>query len=216
MIDRLFPDTVYTATASVDGEAPALLPEEIPCVRDAVEKRRREFALGRACARRALEHFGIYRYALLVGPERAPLWPDGIVGSITHCHGFVGAAVARYGDIRGLGVDAESARPLDPNLVDMICLPQEIDWIRATPAPAYTDWPKVIFSAKEAVYKCLATWCDRPLDFHDVEIALPRARGRFAIRFPGKAPLARVGTARLEGRFAMSSAHVFAGVLLVR
>jgi len=214
VIASLFPESVHTVTAPGDGQAPPLLPDEEPCMRRAVEKRRREFAAGRACARKALEHFGIYDHPLLVGPDRAPVWPANIVGSITHCKGFVGAAVAREGVIRGIGVDAERAHPLDRASVSLICSPQEREWIRVTAPPDYTDWPKLMFSAKEAAYKCLAPWCKRPLGFRDLEITLQPAEGRFAIRFPGEAPFPHPDSVQLEGRFATSATHVFTAVLL--
>ena len=111
MIAQLFPENVHTVTATGDAESPPLLPEEERCIGRAAGKRRREFAAGRACARKALQHFGIYGHPLVVGADRAPVWPPNIVGSITHCDGFVGVAVARQGVIRGIGLDAERARP---------------------------------------------------------------------------------------------------------
>ncbi len=213
MIAQLFPESVHTVTASADAGLAPLLPQEEPYVRRAVEKRRREFAAGRACARKALEYFGISGCPLPVGPNRAPIWPGDIVGSITHCEGFVGVAVARRGRICGIGVDAERAGPLDPEVVELICSPSERDWIHTDAPRDSTAWPKLFFSAKEAVYKCLSSFCERPLGFHDVEIAVQPSEGRFAIRFSSDAPVAHVAGRELEGRFATSSLLVFTGVL---
>jgi enterobactin synthetase component D / holo-[acyl-carrier protein] synthase len=214
MIAQLFPESVFTVTATGDAEVPPLFPEEELCMRRAVEKRRREFAAGRACARKALEYLGIHQYRLLVGPNRAPVWPDAIVGSITHCEGFVGVAVARQGCIRGIGVDAERARPLPPNVIDLICLPREREWARGAAPPSYTNWPNVLFSAKEAVYKSLTHYCERPLGFHDVEITLRPRERRFAVRFAREAPFSPAEGVWLEGRFATTQTHVFTGVVL--
>lgn len=213
MIAQLFPASVHTVTGTADADLPPLLPQEEPCVRRAVEKRRREFAAGRACARKALEHFGISGCPLPVGPDRAPMWPDDIVGSITHCEGFVGVAVTRRGRIRGIGVDAERADSLDPELVELICSPWERYWIRADAPRDSVAWPKLFFSAKEAAYKCLSPFCERPLGFHDLEIAVQPSEGRFAIRLSSDAPVSQVAGEELEGRFATSSQHVFTGVV---
>ena len=214
MIAQLFPESVFTVTASGDAEAPPLFPEEELCIRRAVEKRRREFAAGRACARRALEYFGIHQYRLLVGPNRAPVWPEAMVGSITHCEGFIGVAVARQGYIRGIGVDAERTRPIPPNVVDLICIPREQEWIRTAAPPSYTTWANVLFSAKEAVYKSLTCYCERPLGFHDVEITLQPEGGRFTVRLTEQSPFPPREAVQLEGRFATSQTHVFTGVVL--
>ncbi len=214
VIGSLFPESVHTVTAAGDLDPPPLLPDEEPCMRRAVKKRRREFAAGRACARKALEFFGIYDQPLPVGPDRAPVWPAGIVGSITHCEEFVAAAVARSGPIRGIGVDVERSRALDPEVAKLICSPQEREWSRAVAPPDSTDWPKVIFSAKEAAYKCLASWCKRPLRFQDLEITLQPTEGRFAVRFPREEGFPHPTSMQLDGRFATSPRHVFAAVVL--
>lgn len=214
VIGSLFPEGVRTVTAAGDADPPPLLPDEEPCMRRAVKKRRREFAAGRACARKALEFFGIYNRPLPVGPDRAPVWPAGIVGSITHCEEFVAAAVARRGLIRGIGVDVERSDPLDPEVAQLICSPQEWEWSRGVAPPDSTDWLKVIFSAKEAAYKCLAPWCKRPFGFHDVEIAVHPAQGRFAVRLRTKAGFPYPNSMQLDGRFATSPTHVFTAVLL--
>jgi 4'-phosphopantetheinyl transferase EntD len=76
-------DVAVIETCGQDGEPSPLYPEEAVHVERAVEKRRRDFALGRACARRALAVLDDRPpTAILVGEERAPVWPEGIVGSI--------------------------------------------------------------------------------------------------------------------------------------
>ena len=96
---------------SDDGE-PALYPEESAAVARAVAVRRLEFARGRGCAREALAALGVAAGPIPVGPEREPVWPSGVVGSITHCEGFVAAVVARAADLRAIGLDVETAAPV--------------------------------------------------------------------------------------------------------
>ena len=107
MIEALFPDGVVTVESTDAFSEDALRPEERAGLGRAVEKRRREFAAGRACARRALARLEIADAVLPIGPDRLPAWPAGIVGSITHCAGYCGVAVARRGSILCLGLDAE-------------------------------------------------------------------------------------------------------------
>src|SRR5262245_27478480 len=107
MLSSLFPAGVIAASGD-DCDGPiALHPEGQPCVERAVAKRQAEFACGRRCARRALAMLGIENFPLVPGPHRAPLWPSGVVGSITHCTDLCAAVVARAGRIQSLGLDAE-------------------------------------------------------------------------------------------------------------
>ena len=210
----LFPRQVRTATASCDAVAlQPLLPGEEVCVRGAVERRRREFAAGRACARRALEQLGITNYPLLVGPDRAPIWPDDVVGSITHCPGFAGAVVARREAIRSVGLDAELSDPLAPELVELVCTVDERTRLARLPGLPPNGWAKVVFSAKEAVYKCLSSAARVALDFADVEIRLVPHMGRFTAYL--RTPIPEALPARLEGRFVIALPHVLTGVVLL-
>ena len=118
------------------------------------------------------------------------------------------------GGIRGIGVDVERAHPLDPEVVKLIWSAQEREWIRVVAPPDHTNWPKRIPSAKEAAYKCLAPWYKRAFGFHDLEITLRPAEGRFAVRFPREASFPPANSMQLEGRFATSPRHVFTALLL--
>ena len=94
MIEKILPAGVASAEVFADLPDAVLFPQEASALATAVEKRRREFATGRACARRALDDLGIAPSAILPGERGAPQWPPGIVGSITHCAGYRAAAVA--------------------------------------------------------------------------------------------------------------------------
>jgi 4'-phosphopantetheinyl transferase EntD len=148
-----------------------------------------------------------------MGPDRAPVWPDGVVGSITHCSGFAGAAVARRGAVRGVGVDAELGDPLDPELVDLVCTVEERIRLAQLPGLPPNGWAKVVFSAKEAVYKCLSSHTRTPLDFADVEITLVPEAGRFTTGWR-TGSRAELPPGCLEGRFVVALPHVFAGAVL--
>jgi 4'-phosphopantetheinyl transferase EntD len=98
--------------------------------RGAVPRRRAEFTTGRACARRALAELGVAPAAILSGDRREPLWPDGVVGAITHCAGFRAAAVGRATDYRSIGIDAEPDEPLVDGILELVSLPAERDQLR--------------------------------------------------------------------------------------
>ncbi|MFE3281521.1 4'-phosphopantetheinyl transferase [Streptomyces sp. NPDC059233] len=133
-----------------------LFPEEWPAVARAVPSRRAEYATVRACARDALTKLGHPPVALVPGARREPRWPVGIVGSMTHCTGYRGAAVAHDRDVAALGIDAEPNAPLPDgdSLLKVIAHREEAELLANLPACG-TAWDRLLFSAKECVYK---TW----------------------------------------------------------
>lgn len=111
-----------------------------------------EFATGRACARDALASLGLPPAAIPPGPAGDPVWPDTVVGSITHCVGYRAAAVALASSYDGLGIDAEPHLPVPTQVLHAIAGPGELAALAAMPADG-TAWDRVLFSAKESAYK---------------------------------------------------------------
>lgn len=118
MLRDLLPDRVAFSVSTQDLDG-ALYPDEDAIVQNAVETRRREFTTARLCAREALIALGFASAPILQDGSRAPIWPEGVVGSITHCAGFR-AAVARRETVRSLGIDAEPHLPLPDGVADLV------------------------------------------------------------------------------------------------
>jgi 4'-phosphopantetheinyl transferase EntD len=215
VLATLFDAPIVTVTATGAHAAEPLRPEEAACIGRAAPRRRSEFGTGRACAREALARLGIHDFPLLVGPSRAPVWPRGVVGSLSHCRGYCGVAVARSDAVLGLGLDVERAEPLERELLERICTAGELERLPELAAdPHAPDWGKLTFCAKESAYKCYFPLAGVFLGFQDVEIDFePRAR-RFRARLVRPDAPAVHGLRALEGRFAWSEAFVFAGVTL--
>lgn len=148
-----------------------LLPEETAAATRFSASRLAEFALGRSCAREALRTLGAAPADIGVGHHREPLWPAGIVGSISHTTSIAVAAVAHADDFAGIGIDIETARALDPGMARLVCRPGELQHASSA-GPDEGLAALLIFSAKEAVYKALWPILRRFLDFHDLEIML--------------------------------------------
>ncbi|MBT8453129.1 MAG: 4'-phosphopantetheinyl transferase superfamily protein [Deltaproteobacteria bacterium] len=148
-----------------------LLKSEAALVDGAAQTRVEQFAAGRVCGRTALGRLGVAATTpILRGEDRAPIWPNGFIGSISHTDTWCAAAVARTDDVRSLGIDLESSTPLKETLLKRVCTPKERAWLRTLPAPGVTG--KILFSAKEAVYKCQYPLSKQFLGFHAVEIEL--------------------------------------------
>lgn len=179
MLERILPASATVVATREDLEG-ALYPEEESVVGRAVEKRRREFTTARACAREALAQLGQPHQAIPTGEKGEPLWPAGIVGSITHCDGYRACAVARAGDLVTVGVDAEPNQPLPDGLLGDIALPEEQEWLRylARQAPE-AHWDRLLFSIKESIYKAWFPLAQRWLGFEDAVVTIDRQQQSF-------------------------------------
>ncbi len=137
----------------------------------AAQARVEQFTAGRVCARVALGRLGVAsRTPILRGEDRTPIWPPGFVGSITHTDTWCAAAVARADELRSIGIDLEPATPLKEALWRRVCTPRERDWLAGLSEPGLTG--KVLFSAKESVYKCQYPITTQFLGFHAVELEI--------------------------------------------
>jgi 4'-phosphopantetheinyl transferase EntD len=214
MIETLFPEGVHTGSLAEEVDPALLYPEEANCIRSAVPARRREFAQGRLCARRVLAELGIRDFPLLKGEDRAPIWPEGIVGSLTHSAGYCAAAVARAEGFSSLGIDVETAEPLAAELASLVCLESELARLRELSEASRGIVAKLLFSAKETVFKSVYPVTRVFLEFHDCEIGLDEDRGMFTavLRNP-RLPLSGRGTV-LRGRCARDPDRLFTGIAL--
>ena len=177
------PAGVACAEAFTDPADVVLFPEEQALVANAVEKRRREFTTARGCARSALAALGVPPAPILTGERGRPRWPPGFVGSITHCAGYRAAAVARASDVLTTGVDAEPDEGLPAGVLDLVALPGERERLRGLAAAAPgTCWDRLLFCAKESVYKAWFPLTGRWLGFHDADITIDAAGGTFDVR----------------------------------
>lgn len=167
----------------------------------AVAARRAEFAAGRAAAAMAMQGLGLTALPVATGPDRAPVWPAGVVGSITHTRAVALAAVARAG---ALGIDAERVGAVVPDLWDTVLTPVERALADVDPALA-----TVIFCAKEAVYKAQYPITGQLFGFDRLEVTLHG--DTFAARFSrATGPIAQ-GTL-WAGRYADVAGHIIAAV----
>jgi 4'-phosphopantetheinyl transferase EntD len=150
----------------------------------AVEKRRREFRLGRAAAHSAIASLlGESRVPILKGEKGEPLWPAGLVGAISHSEGLAAAAVGRRIQTEGIGLDLEPLYEQVPlEISDLICTPQEFLWIESSPREAGLRL-KMLFSAKESIFKAFYPIDKIYLDFKDAELTWDEHKRSFRARF---------------------------------
>ncbi|MFG2126511.1 4'-phosphopantetheinyl transferase [Streptomyces sp. NPDC048751] len=177
MIEELLPQSVVAVEAYGDEGADeaerGLLPQEAALVVRAVAKRRREFAVVRSCARRAMEKLGVPPQPVLPGERGAPRWPEGLVGSMTHCDGYGAATLVRATDLASLGIDAEPHQALPEGVLPAVSLPVEVQRLdRLSADRPEVHWDRLLFSAKESVYKAWFPLTGLWLEFTEAELDL--------------------------------------------
>lgn len=212
MIEDLLPAEVVSADVLGDDPDARLLPEEEPAVEKAVEKRVREYTIARSCARRALGKLGRPEVPILRGPKRQPLWPDGVVGSITHTRGYCAAAVARADEVLTVGIDAEQHDVLPDGVLGVVTLPEEREMLAALPADG-VHWDRILFSAKESVYKAWFPLTEKWLGFGDARLTFYPDENRFSVELLVEPPIVRgEPLTGFEGRFLVRDGFVLTAI----
>lgn len=178
VIRDVFPDDIEAVTFDETGldeqtALQSLYPVEVEQIGAAVESRRIEFAAARACARQAMGRLGLEPGPIVRGGRGMPVWPTGVVGTLTHTDGLRAAALARSSAVRSLGLDVEPHGPLPEKVLEAVSLPEEAAWVRAASGDAESvHWDRVLFTAKEATYKAWFPLTRRWLGFADAHITL--------------------------------------------
>jgi 4'-phosphopantetheinyl transferase EntD len=179
MLEVILPAGVESEECFGDPPGGRLFPEEEKIIAHAVTSRRRDFAAVRSCARACLERLGYPPAPILPGVGGAPTWPAGIRGSMTHCTGYAAAAVGPHPQISAIGIDAEPDAPLPDGVLGLIATAAEHDHLAAAHGPDGPNWDRLLFSAKEAVYKAWFPLVGGWLDHHDAEISFDPHNGTF-------------------------------------
>lgn len=207
VIAALFDDTVAVATTDPHAPQPALLADEGEHLRNAVPKRKREFVGGRAAARSAMARLGLKPVPIPVQSSRAPQWPDGVWGSISHTDTLCAAAVTK--EPFSLGLDVERDSDLKPQLLSTIC--SEAELVRIA-GPDQLRLAKLIFSAKEAAYKAQFPLTGQVFGFDHMDILLDLQARVFTATFVKAVGIFGKGD-RFCGRFDRVAGHLVTGVM---
>ncbi len=216
MIEKILPPEAVAVDTREELLDIELFPEEHAALGRPVEKRRREFVTARACARRALAQLGLPPSPIAAGERGQPLWPAGVVGSITHCEGYRACAVGRAEELAGLGIDAEPHLPLPTGVIDEIARAEERPLLaRLAREQPTVHWDRLLFCAKETVYKVWFPIAHRWLGFDDAVLSIDPAGRTFDARLLTPWP---AGGARfpelLQGRWLVRDGLVLAAIAL--
>lgn len=217
LISTVVPDVVAAAELREDPPELEPLPDEEPLIARSVAKRRNEFVTVRHCARIALGELGVPPAPILKGDKGEPCWPDGVVGSLTHCEGFRGAVVGRASEVRSVGIDAEPHGVLPDGVLDAVSLAEERRALSAMPDGLH--WDRILFCAKEATYKAWYPLTRRWLGFEDAHIVFDvgadGASGEFVSRvLIDPAALSGPPLTELRGRWSVRDGLALTAIVL--
>jgi len=212
---RLFAPDIAIALCDPRSPLGGLLTPERGGTSRMVAKRQLEFTAGRIAARRAMVALGQPAQPVLPGPDRAPIWPDGLVGSLSHCDSLCLCAMAHARDVQSLGVDVEEDIALEPELIDTILTPPERKWLNHQRAGDMARLAKLLFSAKETAYKAQYPLSREVLDFEAIAVLPDLAAGTFAATFTRAVGPFASGT-QVAGRFARAHGLILTGLTLRR
>lgn len=166
----------------IPGALETLHPQEAACASDFASRRAAEFAEGRACAREALRLFSqgtvtpqgraLSEAPILRAENRAPVWPEGIVGSITHCEGIRAAAIADATRLEGLGIDAEPVQELSRAVASEVLLSEELSEARSEEFLPRVEAETTMFSVKESLFKVWSPATGMWLGFEEARVRI--------------------------------------------
>jgi 4'-phosphopantetheinyl transferase EntD len=214
-VGGLFPSDARAAEMREPGNPALLHPEEAVHLGRAVPKRVQQFTAGRLCARKALAELGVCNFPIKVASDRQPLWPPGVVGSITHTEGYCAAVAADKSALIAIGLDSELADSVKPELWPSLFRNGEVLWMNSLPPSQQVAAATLLFSAREAFYKCQYPLTSEWLNFHDAWIEVPAwgaGQGVFNVHPNRGIAFASHAMLPLQGRFTFHESFVTAGL----
>jgi len=181
---RPFSSVAHVATEciAIADRTAELFADESALIERAAVKRREQFSSGRVAAHRLFARLSGEPLPVLRGEGRAPRWPAGWIGSISHGAQYALAALASLAHVGGVGVDVEARGRLTAKMLRLIMTPGEV-----ARANGDLDRALVVFSAKESLYKALQPRVGGFIGFHDVEVDVDHSE--FRARYRGQRDL---------------------------
>jgi len=184
MFSSPFPNNISFICGGISLTKGLNIPSEEERIVDSFDssKRKSEFILGRQVAHLALKRFALESIPILRNHKtREPCWPKSVYGSITHSGNLAAAAVGLTKDISGIGIDLENlSRKIDFKISRHICVNDELKWLeKFNPEQANLNL-RIIFSAKESIFKCFFPVSRKYIHFNDVKVIINEKKSGFS------------------------------------
>ncbi len=174
--DFLEKKNIYLRTHII-AELKSMLPEEIELTAHANIKRQIEFSTGRFCAHEALPA-KFLKTPIIHDSKKCPIWPPGYCGSITHTDSHACTVIAPTDKWLSIGIDLESIpRVISTNAYRWITNTDERKWVKNCKNRDFQS--KLIFSAKESIFKLIYPLTKRFFSFDAISINKPETHNSF-------------------------------------
>ncbi len=210
MARKMFPVSVAIGVTDPRRPGIGLLPAEAAATRGMVRRRREEFTAGRLAARQAMAALACVPSAVPMGTDRAPIWPEGLRGSLTHCATACLAVLTL--DNLLLGADLEPDAPLPDDMTALVCNSAEQNWLARQPLQLRGQRARLIFSAKEAAYKAQYPVTRQLFGFQTLQILPDIVAGKFSVTFAE--PVGRFSRdSSLAGSFDIAAGLILTGIV---
>lgn len=200
------PEGIIIKTTAIFLSRPSPFDSEEAFIDKAVEKRKSEFRTGRYLTRLALEELGLAPCAINSGPNRQPLWPRNVVGSISHCSKLCVSAIASSAKFQSIGIDVELNNPIPSNIHPMIFSSEE-SHSRAHASPL-RRLDLITFSAKESIFKCIFPLVGFYFDFQEVSLNINEEASTFTAHLPNRVT-DEINIMTIQGIFNISPDLIF-------
>ncbi len=187
-----------------------------PSLNRAISKRKAEFLAGRYAAQQAMQKLGVEKTTVEIGQHRNPIWPTGLVGSITHTSTQAICAVAHNTDYQSIGIDLaeQISLTMANDIKDHIIQKPEISALNHSPF-SFEQSLTLAFSAKESLFKALYPQVEAYFEFHAAEICeIEMKNHTFLIRLTQDLTDSLVKGAVFKGNFKMHSDAVFTSIFI--
>ncbi|MEW8505978.1 MAG: 4'-phosphopantetheinyl transferase superfamily protein [Candidatus Thiodiazotropha sp.] len=209
-LSPLFPSQVVLVNATDEMWKTPLCSEEERLIEGSVKKRQREFRAGRNAAHTALKQLDAPPGPLLRNENRKPIWPSGFLGSISHCDDSCVAACVVEDDLVSLGIDVEPLKPLSPGIARYIDTDRERQFMERHP-----ELPRrLIFSAKESLYKCYHPLIERFFGFQSVDLEIDPSSGQFRFKPTAVCKVEFPQELAFHGRYLVTERHLYTSCYL--
>lgn len=209
-LKQLYPAAVAVTTATPEMWSTPVLPEEEIYIKQSVEKRRREFRAGRHCAHLALSTLGMEIQPVTITAARLPNWPDGVIGSISHCRDACVAVASKDPCHIGIGIDIEPTGMLNPGVAERVMSKRELSFF--SDHPELPD--KLAFCAKECLFKCYNPIIGRYFGLKSVELTFDHSSKQFHFTGLDETAPEHQALGLFEGRFELLEGHIVCGAVL--